>query len=140
MRNFSCLRTLVCAVALFAPVAFAAAEVLPSVTPAEARAIAKDAYIYGFPVVDNYRVQYDYFANSDSPEFKAPWNHIANIPRVFTPADKAVQTPNSDTPYSWMGLDLRAEPIVLTLPPMEKKRYFSVQFTDAYTFNFDYLG
>jgi hypothetical protein len=40
-----------------------------------------------------------------------------------------------------MGLDLRAEPIVLTLPPMDRKdRYFSVQFTDAYTFNFDYLG
>jgi hypothetical protein len=140
MKTLSRLRTIVCAVVLLAPAAFTAAEVQPPVTPAQARTIAKDAYIYGFPVVDNYRVQYDYFANSNSPEFKAPWNHIANIPRVFTPADKAVQTPNSDTPYSWMGLDLRAEPIVLTLPPMEKKRYFSVQFTDAYTFNFDYLG
>jgi len=28
------------------------------VTPAEARAIAKEAYIYGFPIVDNYRIQY----------------------------------------------------------------------------------
>ena len=110
------------------------------VTPAEARAIAKEAYIYGFPLVDNYRVEYAYFVDRESPEFKAPWNQITNIPRVFTPADKAVQTPNSDTPYSWAGLDLRAEPIVLTLPPIEKGRYNSVQFTDAYTFNFDYLG
>src|SRR3984957_7491351 len=141
MKTFSTIGSLVCAMALVVPLAFlATANAHPSVTPAEARTIAKDAYIYGFPVVDNYRVQYDYFANNESPEFKAPWNHIANIPRVFTPADKAVQTPNSDTPYSWMGLDLRAEPIVLTLPPMEKKRYFSVQFTDAYTFNIDYLG
>jgi hypothetical protein len=141
MKTFSTIGSLVCAMALFVPLALVAtANAQPSVTPAEARAIAKDAYIYGFPVVDNYRVQYDYFVNSSDPEFKAPWNHIANIPRVFTPADKAVQTPNSDTPYSWMGLDLRAEPIVLTLPPMEKERYFSVQFTDAYTFNFDYLG
>ena len=141
MKTFSTIGSLVCAMALFVPLAFVAtANAQPSVTPAEARAIAKNAYIYGFPVVDNYRVQYDYFVNSSDPEFKAPWNHIANIPRVFTPADKAVQTPNSDTPYSWMGLDLRAEPIVLTLPPMEKERYFSVQFTDAYTFNFDYLG
>jgi hypothetical protein len=31
------------------------------VTPAEARAIAKDAYIYGFPLVDNYRIQYGYW-------------------------------------------------------------------------------
>ena len=31
------------------------------ITPAEARAIAKEAYIYGYPMVDGYRVQYDYF-------------------------------------------------------------------------------
>src|ERR1700733_11184518 len=106
----------------------------------EARAIAKEAYIYGYPLVDNYRVEYSYFVDRQDPEFKAPWNQIANIPRVFTPADTAVQTPNSDTPYSWLGLDLRAEPVVLTLPPIDKERYYSVQLTDAYTFNFAYLG
>src|SRR6202453_3360584 len=110
------------------------------ISPIEARAIAKEAYIYGYPLVDNYRVEYSYFVERQDPEFKAPWNHITNIPRVFTPADTAVQTPNSDTPYSWLGLDLRAEPIVLTLPPIEKERYYSVQLTDAYTFNFAYLG
>jgi hypothetical protein len=110
------------------------------VSPAEARAIAKEAYIYGFPLVDNYRVQHDYFVNRDSPEFKAPWNEIRNIPRVFTPADVAVQTPNSDTPYSFVGFDLRAEPIVLTVPTIEKDRYYSIQLIDAYTFNFDYIG
>ena len=110
------------------------------VTAAEAREIAKEAYIYGYPLVDNYRVEYAYFVDRQDPNFKAPWNQIANIPRVFTPADTAVQTPNSDTPYSWLGLDLRAEPIVLTLPKIEKDRYFSVQLTDAYTFNFAYLG
>jgi hypothetical protein len=117
-----------------------AAQAETDITPAEARAIAKEAYIYGFPLVDNYRIEHAYFVDREDPEFKAPWNQITNIPRVFTPADTAVQTPNSDTPYSWLGLDLRAEPIVLTLPPMEKERYFSVQLTDAYTFNFDYLG
>src|SRR5450631_2308669 len=119
---------------------FSAASAQTGVTPAEARAIAKEAYIYGYPLADNYRIEHSYFVDRASLEFKAPWNQIANIPRVFTPADTAVQTPNSDTPYSWMGLDLRAEPIVLTLPPIEKDRYFSVQLTDAYTFNFDYLG
>jgi hypothetical protein len=109
-------------------------------TPAEVRAIAKEAYIYGFPMVDSYRIQHAYFVDPDNPEFKAPWNQIRNISRVFTPADKAVQTPNSDTPYSMLGMDLRAEPIVLTVPPIEKERYFSVQLIDAYTFNFDYIG
>jgi hypothetical protein len=110
------------------------------VTPAEARAIAKEAYVYGFPVVDNYRIQYGYFVDTKNPEFKTTWNKIHNTPRVYTPADTAIQTPNSDTPYSFVGMDLRAEPMVLTVPPIEKERYFSVQLIDAYTFNFDYIG
>ena len=106
----------------------------------EARAIAKEAYIYGFPLVGNYLVLYTYFVNRQSPEFKAPWNQIRNIPRVFTPEDKAVKAPNSDTPYSMLGMDLRTEPIVITVPHIEKNRYFSIQLIDLYTFNFDYIG
>ncbi len=116
------------------------ARATDDLSPAEARAIAKEAYIYGFPMVDSYRIQYDYFTDAKNPEFKAPWNHIANIPRVTTPADTTAQTPNADTPYSWLGLDLRAEPIVLTMPVIPKERYFTVQLIDAYTFNFDYIG
>ncbi|MGZ2453185.1 hypothetical protein ACVIRO_006002 [Rhizobium ruizarguesonis] len=110
------------------------------VTAAEARAIAKEAYIYGFPMVDSYRIQHAYFINTKNPEYKGPWNQVINTPRVYTPADTAIQTPNSDTPYSWLGLDLRTEPIVLTVPKIEKDRYFSIQFIDAYTFNFAYIG
>ena len=91
-----------------------------SVTSAEARAIAKEAYIYGYPMVDNYRVEYAYFVNKNDPEYMAPWNQIKNLAKVYTPADKAIQTPNSDTPYSWAGLDLRAEPIVISVPKVEK--------------------
>jgi hypothetical protein len=118
----------------------AGASAQTKLTPAEVRSVAKEAYIYGFPMVDSYRVQYGYFVDNQNPEFKAPWNQISNIPRVYTPDDKAIQTPNSDTPYSFLGLDLRAEPVVLTLPAIEKARYFSVQLIDAYTFNFAYLG
>jgi hypothetical protein len=105
-----------------------------------ARAIAKEAYIYGFPIVGNYLVLHTYFVNNQSPEFKAPWNQICNIPRVFTSEDKAVKAPNSDTPYSILGMDLRTEPLVITVPPIEKQRYFSIQLIDFYTFNFDYIG
>jgi hypothetical protein len=110
------------------------------VAAAEARAIAKEAYVYGFPMVDSYRIQHAYFVDTTNPEYKGPWNQIINTPRVYTPADTAIQTPNSDTPYSWLGLDLRTEPMVLTVPPIEKDRYFSIQFLDAYTFNFAYIG
>jgi hypothetical protein len=106
----------------------------------EARAIAKEAFIYGEPMVDNYRIVYAYFVDSEDPEYKAPFNTLKNIPRVYTPEDKAIQTPNSDTPYSMLGMDLRTEPMVLTVPAIEKDRYFSIQLIDAYTFNFDYIG
>jgi hypothetical protein len=52
------------------------------VAPDEARAIAKEAYIYGFPVVDDYRIQHAYFVDSKNPEYKGPWNQIANTPRL----------------------------------------------------------
>jgi len=110
------------------------------ITPEEARAIAKEAYVYGFPMVDSYRIQYAYFQDKGSPQYKAPWNTLYNTARVYTPQDTAIQTPNSDTPYSFVGMDLRAEPIVLTVPKIEKDRYFSIQLIDAYTFNFDYIG
>ncbi len=110
------------------------------VTPAEARAIAKEAYIYGYPLVDSYRIQYAYFVDKSDKSYKAPWNQLKNIPDVYTPADTAIQTPNSDTPYSFVGLDLRAEPLVVSVPKIEKDRYYSIQFIDAYTFNFAYAG
>ncbi len=133
------LRCLVTAL-LVACVAVLPAHAQTGVSPAEARTIAKEAYICGFPMVDSYRIQHAYFVDRENPEFKAPWNQLRNIPRVFTLEDKAIQTPNSDTPYSFIGMDLRAEPIVLTVPAIEKERYFSIQLIDAYTFNFDYIG
>jgi hypothetical protein len=134
------LRIVVFAMILFVSGAFPAVHAQTSVTPAEARGIAKEAYIYGFPMVDNYRIQYAYFVDKSNSNYKAPWNQLVNVPRVYTPEDTAIQTPNSDTPYSFVGMDLRAEPIVLTVPAIEKKRYFSIQLIDAYTFNFAYIG
>ncbi len=105
-----------------------------------ARAIARDATVYGFPILDNYRILHSYFVDEHGPEFKAPWNVLHNTTRVYTPDDKAIQTPNSDTPYSQLGVDLRAEPLVITVPAVPDGRYYSLQFIDLYTFNFAYVG
>ena len=80
------------------------------------------------------------FRTKTDPNYKTPWNQLINVPRVYTPEDTAIQTPNSDTPYSFIGMDLRAEPMVLTVPKIEEDRYFTVQFIDAYTHNFAYIG
>lgn len=58
----------------------------------------------------------------------------------FTPADTTIQTPNADTPYCVVGADLRAEPLVLTVPSIDPERYYSIQLIDAYTHNFEYVG
>jgi hypothetical protein len=109
-------------------------------TPAEARVIAKEAYLYGFPVVEMYKTLYTQAVDKGGQNFKAPFNQIGNTAMVFTPKDTAFVTPNSDTPYSFVWLDLRAEPVVLGLPAVEENRYYSVQLIDLYTQNFAYLG
>lgn len=109
-------------------------------TPEEARSIAKEAYLYGFPVVEMYKTLYTQAVDKKSPNFKAPFNQIGNTAKAFTAKDTAFVTPNADTPYSFVWMDLRAEPLVLTLPPIEEQRYYSVQLIDAYTQNFAYLG
>lgn len=106
----------------------------------EAQAIARDAYVYGFPLVMNLKTIYDYTVNTESPNYKGPLNEVSCEARLFTPADTAVVTPNSDTPYCMFWMDLRSEPQVLTVPEMENDRYYSVQLIDFYTHNFAYIG
>lgn len=113
---------------------------MAGVTTEQVREIAKQAYVYGYPMVDNYRIQYAYFQNPEGTQFRSAWNTLHSDAHVATPADTAVQTPNSDTPYTTLGADLRAEPLVLTVPEVESNRYYSVQFIDAYTYNMGYLG
>jgi hypothetical protein len=102
----------------------------------ELKAIAEEAYLYCFPMVVGYDVLYKFFIDRNSGQFKAPINQINNEARVFTPKDTAISTPNSDTPYSMALLDLRAEPMVLCMPEIEKARYYDVQLVNLYTDNY----
>ena len=110
------------------------------VTPEEAKQIAKEAYIYGFPLVLNYKTMYSYAVDKKSPEYKGDFNKLGGEARVYTPEDKAIVTPNSDTPYSMAWVDMRAEPMVFTIPEIEKKRFYEVQLIDLYTHNFAYIS
>ncbi len=90
----------------------------------EAREIAREAYVYGFPMVVNYKTMYLYTLNEDSPEYKGPFNILSCDARLFTPEDKAVVTPNSDTPYCLFWVDIRSEPGVISLAEMEAERFY----------------
>jgi hypothetical protein len=111
---------------------------LPSI--AETKDIAEEAFIYGLPLVMNYAVMQEFAVDKNSGQFKAGFNEIKNEHRVATPEDTAVITPNSDTPYSICWLDLRAEPMVVSVPAVEKERYYAVQLIDGNTYNYGYIG
>ncbi|SDP27403.1 Uncharacterized conserved protein [Phyllobacterium sp. YR620] len=130
-----------------AVIAAAATIVKPSILVAQsypdiidAKNIAEEGFIYGLPLVMNYGVMYEYAVDRNSGQFKAPFNEIKNEPNVFTYKDTAIVTPNSDTPYSFVWLDLRAEPVVLSVPAIDPKRYYSVMLCDGNTYNYGYIG
>ena len=101
--------------------------------------LAKEAFIYGYPTVDLYSILYKYVGDPASPEYKAPLNHIYNTRHVATPEDRAIVAPNCDTPYSYAWLDLRAEPVVLSIPAFEPHRYVSLMLSDLYTYIVGYV-
>lgn len=131
----------VAATALLATTGSADAQTVdPNLSLDAFRATAEEAYVYAFPMLIAYSVLYDYNVDQKSGAYVAPFNQLHNEARVFTPKDTTIVTPNSDTPYSMVQLDLRAEPMVICLPEIEKTRYYDVQLTDMYTNNYGYMG
>ena len=109
-------------------------------TADEVKAAAEEAYIYGLPMVMAYTASYEFWLDKSSSQYKSPMGELTHSRRVFTYEDTAVIVPNSDTPYSFVCLDLRAEPWVVSVPNVEEGRYFSVQLVDWNAFNFGYIG
>jgi hypothetical protein len=102
--------------------------------------IAQNGVAYGLPIVMNYAVMYKFAIDKNSGQYKAPFNEINHARETATYKDTAVVTPNADTPYSTVWMDLRAEPMVLTVPAVDPKRYYSVQLVDSSTYNYGYIG
>src|SRR5437588_9121063 len=106
----------------------------------KAKDIAEAGYIFGLPIVMNYGGLYEDAVDRNSGQIKDPFNQIKNESSVFTYKATAIPTPNSDTPYSLVWMDLRAEPVVLSVPAVDPKRYYSVQLCDGNTYNYGYIG
>ena len=78
--------------------------------------------------------------DSDGKEYKAPLNKLKHDEVVPGPHDESVVTPNVDTLFSYLSIDLRREPVVLGVPEFTGGRYYSIQLIDLYKFTFDYIG
>ena len=103
-------------------------------TDDEVRANAKEAYIFTYGLVMNYRTMYRQAIDVDGAFGK--WLHLD----IATPEDKDIVTPNNDTPYSYAWVDLRAEPWVLTMPKIEKDRFYTSQWDDLWAYVLDNVG
>jgi hypothetical protein len=110
------------------------------VSPAEARAIAKDAYIYAFAMLESYQTWYSQAVDKNTNGYVGGFNVFRHYSEPFTPDNHDIVTPNNDTPYSWAWLDLRAEPMVVSVPAVPKDRYYVMQWIDLFTYNFAYIG
>lgn len=111
-----------------------------ALTPEEARSTAREAYIYGYAPIANYGTWYKQAVDAKAPEYVGGFNVFRNYSEPFTAANHDIVTPNNDTPYSWAWLDLRAEPVVVSVPKVPEGRYYVLQLIDVFTQNFAYIG
>ena len=111
-----------------------------SVSPTEARAVAKDAYIYAYAMLESYQTWRSQAVDANSNGYVGGFNVFRHYSEPFTPENRDIVTPNNDTPYSWAWLDLRAEPMVVSVPAVPKDRYYVMQWIDLFTYNFAYIG
>jgi len=97
----------------------------------EAVRTAADAWVYGFPMV-LMAVTREVMTAVASPDGRrAPINQFLHIREFPDPAFKDVVSPNADTLYSAAWVDLSKEPMVLSVPAMN--RYYLMQMLDAWT-------
>ncbi|GAA1357818.1 DUF1254 domain-containing protein [Streptomyces beijiangensis] len=107
-------------------------------TAEEARRTAADGWIWGYPLLENYRTMYPQAVDPEDPRSVGGFGRFRHYAEPFTPANTDVVTPNNDTPYSWAWFDLRAEPWVVTVPAVD--RYYVLPFHDLDTSYVGYIG
>lgn len=104
------------------------------------REIAREAWIYAYPMLMHYQTMEKQLLNPAAPEYVGGFNRFRHYSELYTPNNREIVTPNNDTPYSWAWLDLRSEPQVLSVPAVAEDRYYVHQLVDQYTHNFAYVG
>jgi hypothetical protein len=103
------------------------------------RALAKEAFIFAFPMLEGYKTMYFMSVAKGTPAFRMEIDHYYRGDELATAADKDVVRVNNDTLYLLSWLDLRTEPRVIEVPVTDD-RYFVVQLVDMFTYNYGYVG
>jgi hypothetical protein len=127
MRAFSLFAACVSLIFLQAP-----SQAQQSVSAEEAREIAREAYVYAYPLV-LMEVTRRTSTNVAEPSFPAaPVNQLAHA-RAFPDASfTVVVRPNADTLYTVLTFDVSQEPLVVSVPDSDG-RYFLLPWLDYWT-------
>lgn len=100
---------------------------------ADLRTAAKEAWLWGLPLIEMAQQRGARVREGVSP---ARYQHQRNL---MDAAESFVTTPNNDTLYSQVWIDLAHGPVRLAFPATGR-RYFSLALMDMYTNNFAILG
>src|SRR5215469_14180059 len=98
--------------------------------------LAAEAYVYGFPLV--FDLQMAGGKAQMGMIAPAPFNNFSHASRLAGPDDRFVSI-NNDTIYSIAQVDVSGGPVLLRVPDTAG-RYYVLQFVDAWTNNFAYVG
>ncbi|AUG78023.1 hypothetical protein CFP65_3219 [Kitasatospora sp. MMS16-BH015] len=109
------------------------------VDPATVRKTAAEAWIWGYPLLENYRTLYSQALDEADPRYVGGFGVFRHYPEPFSSANADVIAPSTDTPYSWAWLDLRAEPWVLDVPDFGD-RYHLLSVHDLDTAYVGFIG
>lgn len=98
-----------------------------------AQSVGLQAYIYGYPMVDLLKQQFNETHRVDPAQpVAAPVNSIAVYPHVLTPATQGqLRAANADTLYLNSWIDLSRGPVLLEVPQLGG-RYYTLAFMDLY--------
>ena len=107
-------------------------------TPEGRVTAAAGVFVYGYPLVYSLQETAGFAEGASSLPVSAPWNEFGYARELLGPETTFV-SPNNDTLYVIAAADLRPGPLVLHVPDTAD-RYYVLQFVDAWTNNFAYIG
>lgn len=109
----------------------AAAKPGSKLSPDDARELAKEAWLFGLPLV-LFEKQVDFLTYATQPEeTRAPINQFAHYRKFVDASNRSIVGFNVDNLYSLAWIDLSVEPLVLSVPAMGE-RYWLMQLVDAW--------
>ncbi|GAB3584725.1 DUF1254 domain-containing protein [Leifsonia lichenia] len=100
--------------------------------------LASEAYVFGFPLVFNGEQILRLTTSGIGSLPPASLNSFSHARALANPRDTFVSI-NNDTVYSMAPVDLSVGPVLLSVPDAGD-RYYVLQFVDAWTNNFAYVG